>query len=82
MSEKSRSTRRFSADRYRRMAARFSQLPEEEAPTALSLCHWENNGGKTDDGDPDGYFVPDVEERTLVAMLLQAAEMLEREERK
>lgn len=82
MSEKSWSTRRFSADRYRRMAARFSQLPEEESPTALSLCHWENNGGKTDDGDPDGDFVPDVEERTLVAMLLQAAEMLEREEGK
>ena len=76
------STRRFSADRYRRMAARFSQLPEEEAPTALSLCHWENNGGRTDDGDPDGDFVPDIEERTLVAMLLQAAEILEMEERK
>ena len=53
MSEKSRSTRRSSADRYRRMAARFSRLPEEEAPTALSLCHWENNGGKTDDGGPE-----------------------------
>ena len=82
MSENVGSTRRFSADRYRRMAARFSQLPEEEAPTALSLCHWENNGGRTDDGDPDGDFVPDIEERTLVAMLLQAAEILEMEERK
>lgn len=53
MSEKYRSTRRFSADRYRRMAARFSQLPEEEDQTALVLCHWENNCGKTDDGDPE-----------------------------
>lgn len=70
----------FSAEDYRKMAARFSQLPEEEAPTALSLCHWEANGGQTDDGGPDGDFVPDADERTLVAMLLKAAELKERED--
>lgn len=70
----------FSAEDYRKMAARFSQLPEEEAPTALSLCHWETNGGQTDYGDPDGDFVPDADERTLVAMLLKAAELKERED--
>lgn len=65
----------FAADDYRKVVARLNCL--QGNAQELTVCHWLPNG-ETVDGEPDGDYIPAVEEPTIKRMLLQAAEAEER----
>ena len=64
--------RRFSAEDYRKMAARFDLMHADN--DGLTVCEWWNNNvSAIDDGD----YIPSQDERTVKEMLLCAAKMAE-----